>query len=53
MPTPVSTEVRRIVQDGATRAVGAVALAGVALIHILDSPDTIASRPTSACSTSP
>ena len=45
MPSPDRTSVRAAVRDGIARAVAAVGLAGFALIHLLDLPDTMSATP--------
>jgi hypothetical protein len=41
----IQHELSRAIRDGVARAAAVVALAGVALIHVLDAPDTFSSAP--------
>jgi hypothetical protein len=43
--TPVNQATVDAIRDGVTRTVGVVGLAGLALIHLLDTPDTMSSTP--------
>jgi hypothetical protein len=45
MPDPDQATIAAAVQDGIARAIAVAGLAGVALIHLLDAPDTFSSQP--------
>src|SRR5262249_8410568 len=44
-PMNIQHELRQAIRDGVSRATAVVALAGVALIHVLDAPDTFSAAP--------